>query len=308
MNKLFAFIIIVFMCSTSSLEAQKENFIGKWDLETEKDGQTLPSWLEIYKSGHGTLVGNFVFAFGSARPVSEFQYDDGSIFFSIPNQWEPKGQNMVFSATEENDILSGVMIYTDGTTATWKGVRAPKLEYNKNPVWGDKIDLFNGENLEGWSVKGNNEWEIIDGILTNKKSGGNLISNDLFNDFKLNVEFRYPEGSNSGIYLRGRYEVQIQDDRGKEAANTLFGGVYGFLTPNENMAGNPGEWQSYEITLIGRRVTIVANGQPVIVEQNIPGITGGALDSKEGEPGPILIQGDHGPVEFRKIEITPVTN
>ena len=65
------------------------------------------------------------------------------------------------------------------------------------------------------------------------------------------------------------------------------------------------EISPYDITLIGRRVTVVANGKAIIVDQIIPGITGGALDSKEGEPGPIMLQGDHGPVEYRNIIITP---
>ena len=124
-------------------------------------------------------------------------------------------------------------------------------------------------------------------------------------DFKLHLEFRIPEGSNSGIYLRGRYEVQITDSKGMEPSDIQFAGVYGFLTPNEMAAKSAGEWQTYDIVLIGRRVTIIANGVPVIVDQIIPGITGGAIDSKEGEPGPILIQGDHGPIELRNIVITP---
>jgi hypothetical protein len=85
----------------------------------------------------------------------------------------------------------------------------------------------------------------------------------------------------------------------------LFSGVYGFLTPNTMAAKKPGEWQSFDITLVGRLVTVVANGKPVIIEQNIPGITGGALDSREAEPGPIMLQGDHGPIEYRNIILTP---
>jgi hypothetical protein len=122
-------------------------------------------------------------------------------------------------------------------------------------------------------------------------------------DFKLHIEFKYPEGSNSGVYLRGRYEVQVEDGYGKEPSSIYLGGVYGFLTPNENMAKKAGEWQSYDITLVGRRVTVVANGKTIISRQIIPGITGGALNSKEGNPGPILLQGDHGAVEYRNITI-----
>jgi hypothetical protein len=126
-----------------------------------------------------------------------------------------------------------------------------------------------------------------------------------FGDFKLHIEFRYPAESNSGVYLRGRHEVQIQDDYGLAPMNDRFSGVYGFISPSEITAKKAGEWQTYDITLVGRMVTIVANGKRVVCDQEIPGITGGAIDSKEGEPGPLLLQGDHGPVEFRNIVITP---
>ena len=116
-----------------------------------------------------------------------------------------------------------------------------------------------------------------------------------FKDFKIHVEFKYPKESNSGLYLRGRYEVQIADNIGTPPSSIYFGGVYGLLTPNENVAMKAGEWQSYDITLIGRRVTIEANGKTIIDGQNIAGMTGGALDNHEAEPGPIMLQGDHGP-------------
>ena len=162
------------------------------------------------------------------------------------------------------------------------------------------------KNLDGWhSQKPNNQWVAEGGILKSPKPGTNLITDQKFDDFKLHIEFRYPEEGNTGIYLRGRYEVQIEDSKGKEPASIYLGGIYGFLTPNENVAKAPGEWQTYDITLIGRRVTIVANGKAIITDQIIPGITGGAIDSKEGEPGPIMLQGDHRPAEYRNIVITP---
>src|SRR5690606_11597224 len=189
---------------------------------------------------------------------------------------------------------------------SWTGKRAPELRRSSPPVWGEPIELFNGKDLSGWRAAGPNQWVVKDGILFSPKAGANLITEQKFNDFKLHVEFRYPKGSNSGIYLRGRYEVQILDtDKDEHPSNILFGGVYGFLTPGEIAATGPDEWQTYDITLVGRKVTIVANGKTIISDQEIPGITGGALDSNEGEPGPIYLQGDHGPIEFRKITITP---
>jgi hypothetical protein len=152
---------------------------------------------------------------------------------------------------------------------------------------------------------GNNQWVVENGVLRSPKSGANLVTDNKFTDFKLHIEFRYDKGSNSGVYLRGRYEVQIADSKGKEPLVDELGAVYGFLAPSEQVAKDPGEWQSYDITLVGRMVTIVANGKQIICNTAIPGITGGALDSNEGEPGPLLLQGDHGPIEFRNIVLTP---
>ncbi|MFN5932191.1 MAG: DUF1080 domain-containing protein, partial [Sphingobacteriales bacterium] len=112
-------------------------------------------------------------------------------------------------------------------------------------------------------------------------------------------------GSNSGVYLRGRYEIQVCDTRGPEPARDSLGAIYGFIIPNRPAWKNPGEWQTLDVTLVGRIVTVALNGQTIISEQPIPGITGGALDSKEGEPGPIMLQGDHGPIDYRNIIIRP---
>ena len=278
---------------------------GRWDLEMEFMGKTVPSWLEVRHSGHETLVGRFVFAFGSARPIAEVKTVDNRFNFSLPRQWEPEGNDMVFHGTLEEGKLKGTMIYTDGTVVPWNGQPAPALAHTSDPKWNKPVALFNTKDLNGWQAdKAENQWVIEDGILTNPKSGANLISDEKFTDFKAHIEFRYPEGSNSGIYLRGRYEVQIADNYGLPPMDIYFGGVYGFLEPNENAAKKAGEWQAYEITLIGRRVTIVANGKTIIQDQTIPGITGGALDSNEAAPGPFMIQGDHGPVEFRKFEVS----
>jgi hypothetical protein len=136
-------------------------------------------------------------------------------------------------------------------------------------------------------------------------SGSNIITDAVFNDFQLHIEFRIPAGSNSGVYLRGRYEIQIVDSKGQEPNVGLLGAIYGFLSPTEMMANAAGEWQSFDVTLAGRLVTLAVNGKTVICNQEIPGITGGAIDSNEGEAGPIMIQGDHGPIDLRNILITP---
>jgi hypothetical protein len=167
--------------------------------------------------------------------------------------------------------------------------------------------LFDGKDLKGWHAMGNNnQWVAESGILRNKQGGSNLVTDEVFDDFKLHIEFRCPRDGNSGVYLRGRYELQIEDlGGGQEPPNDGVGAIYGFLGPVEMAAKPTGEWQSYDVTLVGRLVTIVFNGKTVMCRGEIPGITGGALNSYEGEPGPIYLQGDHGPIEFKNIVITP---
>ena len=300
------FLFAVF--SLNVTQAQEGHTLeGKWNLTIDQEGEKLPSWLEIRHSGTNTLIGRFTYAFGSARPVAEIEKHGELFSFEIPPQWEPGAANMEFEGEIVGDGLAGTMIYVDGKTYNWTATKSPKLQYYKNAKEGKTVKLFNGKNLNGWVMKPGNQWAVLDGILTSSKPGVNLISEEKFNDFKLHAEFRYPEGSNSGMYLRGRYEVQIADNIGLEPSSIYFGGIYGLLTPNENVAMKAGEWQTYDITLIGRRVTIVANGKTVISNQNIEAMTGGALDNNEAEAGPIMIQGDHGPVEFRKLEITPLS-
>lgn len=278
---------------------------GRWDITLYMNGKELPSWLEVELSGIKTLVGRYVGTGGSARPISKINFSSGKMNFAIPPQWDRSDNDMVFEASLQGDSLTGTMIATDGKSYNWVGHRAPSLRRTKAPVWGKPIALFNGKDTKGWHALGANQWIVENGVLRSPHSGANLVTDQIFTDFKLHIEFRYPKESNSGVYLRGRYEVQVEDDKGLEPTSHHFSGIYGFLPPSEMMAKAAGEWQSYDITLVGRMVTVIANGKTVICNQEIPGITGGALNSKEGEPGPIYIQGDHGPVDYRNIIITP---
>ncbi|MFT4032694.1 MAG: DUF1080 domain-containing protein [Siphonobacter sp.] len=279
---------------------------GRWDLTVKAEETTSPSWLEVTHSGNHTLVGRFVGSGGSARPIAKVKFNDGKLSFSIPPQWENSDQDLVVNGVLEGDKLSGTMVSPNGKTYTWTGVRAPSLVRTKEPVWGKPVVLFNGKDLSGWHTMGNkkNQWVVENGVLKSPQSGANFVTDKTFNDFKLHIEFKYPKGSNSGVYLRGRYEVQVVDSKGMEPQIDMLGSVYGFLTPNELPAKDANEWQSYDITLVGRRVTVALNGKTVICDTIIPGITGGAIDSNEGEPGPIYLQGDHGPIEYRNIRIT----
>lgn len=278
---------------------------GKWDISVNVNGKMFPSWLEVRHSGLEMLVGRFVGIGGSARPVSRINIKDGKMSFSIPPQWEPESNDLYVEGTLQGDSLTGTMIFSNGQKHDWVGKRAPSLRRKIAPVWGKPIHLFDGSNMNEWHATGKNQWKVESGLLRSPHSGSNIVTNRVFNDFKLHIEFRYPKESNSGVYLRGRYEIQIIDSDDEEPSDVLLGGVYGFLTPSEMVAKSPGEWQTFDITLIGRMVTIVANGKMIICNQAIPGITGGAIDSDEGAPGPILLQGDHGPIDFRNIIITP---
>ncbi len=307
MKKTAFCMVAMLIISLYVIGQEQHPLVGQWDLEVSIDGKLSPSWLEVRKSGFETLVGRFVYAFGSARPVAEIKYNDGNFNFTIPKQWERGDGDMVFSGTVENGLLKGQLKYPDGNTYQWTGTRAPELKDIPNPKWSEPIELFNGKDLSGWKAdRDNNQWTVKNGILTSPSSGANLISEQEFFDFKLHAEFRFPENGNSGIYLRGRYEAQIFDSQEKPINDLQFGAIYGFLPPNYNAANAPGEWQTMDITLIGRRITIVANGITILENQIIPGITGGALNSRESEPGPFMIQGDHEPVEFRSFVVTPV--
>lgn len=305
----YLFLLISFF-SASEVHASNDQVLhepieGRWDLTVQIDGRSAASWLEVRRSGNIYLTGHFVADGGSARPISQIIFKDNKMSFHIPPQWEVSDKDLIVEGILKDDKLVGTMITPRGQVCSWVGVRAPSLWRDKPTVWGKPIQLFNGKNLEGWEALGKNQWVVENGILRSPKPGANIRSTKTFNDFKLHIEFRCAKESNSGVYLRGRYEVQVEDSKGMEATNIHLGGLYGFIDPLEMVAKEPGEWQYFDITLEGRLVTIVANGKTIIYKQQIPGITGGALDSNEGAPGPIMMQGDHGPIEYRNIIITP---
>ncbi len=286
--------------------------IGRWDITVRNPGGgTSPSWLDIQLSGRSTLVGYYVGRGGSVRPISRIHQQGDRIHFSVPVQWEEPDRDLTFEARLADGKLVGKHTDQNGKQFEWTGVRAPALRPEGEPRWGTPIELFNGKDLSGWRPRHTGRqhgWKVENGMLRNLKPGVDLVTTDTFGDFKVHAEFRYPKGSNSGLYLRGRYEAQIEDNYGRPPESHLIGGIYGFLTPRINAAKPAGEWQTYDVTLVGRYVTVVLNGQEVIDRQEIPGITGGALDSNEGEPGPIMLQGDHGPIDFRKVTLTPALN
>jgi hypothetical protein len=300
-------LVVVAVCPGGE-EKPAGSLVGRWDLTVQGKDGSYPSWLEVRLSGRRTLVGSFVGRFGSARPISRVELDGDRVSFTVPPQWEDRKDDLRFEGRLRGDNLSGTTTDEKGRPVEWTGRRAPSLKRSRPPEWGEPVELFNGKDLSGWKPRNagkKNGWVVKEEALVNATPGNDLLTERKFTDFKLHAEFRYPKGSNSGIYLRGRYEVQIEDNYGEEPECHKIGGVYGFLTSSVNAAKPAGQWQAVDVTLVGRVVTVLLNGERVIDRQAIPGITGGALDSDEAAPGPILLQGDHGRIEFRKVTLTP---
>ncbi|MFN0120972.1 MAG: DUF1080 domain-containing protein [Blastocatellia bacterium] len=283
--------------------------LGRWDLTVQAaDGTPYPSWVEFSLRKETELMGRFVGRFGSVRHMTQVEFADGEVLFRIPVQYESAKADLVFRGMLAGGKLSGTSEDENGKTISWTGARAPEMRRAAAPRWGRPLEIFNGKDLSGWKPRNpsrGNCWVVENGALTNHTPCVDLISEQKFTDFKLHAEFNIVPRSNSGVYLRGRHEVQINDDYGRVIDSLRMGGVYGFLKPAENASGKAGAWQSYDITLTGRRVTIVLNGKTIIDNEEIAGITGGALDSNESAPGPLMLQGDHGKIAFRKITITP---
>jgi hypothetical protein len=296
-------VLLTTLASLAALQAAPPPIIGRWDLTFQRaNGATSSGWLEVRHSGTKALVGSFVGLSGSARPVSEVKVTGAELRFTIPPQWERGDGDVAVTARLENDRLAGSMAIGSVAPVTFTGVRAPALRRASLPQWEKPEPIFNGRDLSGWHAAGTSEWEADQGILRNRKSGGNLITDATFTDFRLHAEFRYPKDGNSGVYLRGRYEVQVADTGDERAVDSL-GAIYGFLEPSESAAKAAGEWQTFDVTLVGRMVTVVLNGTTIIANREIPGPTGAALDSDEGAPGPLLLQGDHTAIEYRNITV-----
>jgi hypothetical protein len=281
--------------------------LGRWDLTVQGADGPYPSWLHVHLRKETELQGRFVGRFGSVRNLTTVDYRGGTLTVAVPVQYEQNKSDLQFEGKLVGDTLQGTTQDADGKTLKWTGVRAPAIGPETPATWGTPAPLFNGRDLAGWKPRSAEKagcWSVVDGALTATPPCVDLISERTFGDAKLHVEFMYPAKSNSGLYLRGRYEVQIQDDAGKALDALRMGGVYGFLRPYTDAARAAGEWQTYDITLRGQRVTVVLNGKTIVDNGVIPGITGGALDSNEGAPGPLMLQGDHGKVAFRMITLT----
>jgi Domain of Unknown Function (DUF1080) len=209
-------------------------FLGRWDLTLKAPEREYPSWLEITQEG-GQFQARMTSRWGHARPLPKIEIAKGHIQFVSPKEEEERKDDMVFEGTLSGDRLVGTTTGPDGTPWQWTGERAPKLTRKGEPKWGKPIELFNGKDLSGWMPSDPNataKWTAENGTLVSPGHGSELITTAKFSDFKLHIEFNCGKGANSGIYLRGRYEVQIENDPEPEGPTMRTGGVYGFLAPS----------------------------------------------------------------------------
>jgi len=281
-------------------------FVGRWDFDVHPAAGVGANWLGVTENV-GKLEVWFQPTGGHVIQMKDARVDGSTLTFTAAaatanhpaTTWElhPSG-----------DKLTGVQKH-GGQTTELTGVRAPELNRTAPKAWSKPERLFNGKNLDGWEPIGDpskSHWVVKDGVLLNEAHGANLKSVRKFDDFKVHFEVNCPEDANSGFYLRGRYEMQLEYvAAGSEPAERSMGAIYGRIPGSSQLPRTPGKWESFDVTLVGRTVTIVRNGVKIIDAKQIEGITGGALDADEGEPGPFYIQGDHtGGLMFRNITVS----
>ena len=287
--------------------AGDEQFNGRWDIKVINEPRNRAWWLEVDGAGTSALKGRFVgFPGGNINDIPEMSISGGELTF----KWDRNKEHQVYRARLAGDKLEG-SFESGRQKLQWIGVRAPVLPEKDDGSWkkGKPVKLFDGKSLAGWQplIAGQPlGWTVTDGIMGNTPAANNLVSEKKFWNFDLHAEFRVSKETNSGIGLRARYEVQILDDYGKPPNTHGNGALYSRILPTENASRPPGEWQTLDIRLIGRQVSVTLNGKKIIVKQQVEGLTAMASDPNEAEPGPITLQGDHRAVEFRSLVVTPL--
>lgn len=345
MRRLYVTLALAAAALLPALSQRAGNpFVGRWNMTVTSASDRFPSWMEAVEQ-EGNLQVRVQGRTGNVNPAAAVKMDGARLIVTVTaavpareadenRPAAPARPELVWELTGKGGNLTGTQRQGD---RQWQltGVRAPALQRAAPASWGDPEPLFNGKDLTGWTAINNtpeaitgaftNNWIAKDGELVNQSRGSNLRTVRTFDDFKLHAEFYCLAGCNSGIYLRGRYELQVTPPPQPARAGAPGGGpggsggapspsprnpflgigsIYGQLGPSTPPASQPG-WQTYDVTLAGRRVTVVFNGVTIIEKQEIPGITGGALDSNEAEPGPIYLQGDHpGSVRYRNLTIS----
>ncbi len=316
--------------------AADQDFNGRWDLTVHNNpGCTVTCawWLEVSGAGTPAQKATFVgFSDGSLHELPDAKIKDGVLHFAYDRpagrgrgaaSGAPGGaargagagraptpaQHIDYEVRYVSGKLEGRMI--GGKNLTFTGERATVINEHDDGTWakGTPIVLFNGKDLTGWTgIRTENAegWTVENGLLTSKGHADDLVTKAKYWNFELHAEYRIQEGSNSGIGLRGRYEVQIAADYGREPGLHGTGALYTRIVPPVN-AGKPyGEWNVYDIRLVGMEVTGILNGVKLYEKGVIDGLTGIAYDPYEGKPGSLELQGDHGEVEFRNVVLTPL--
>lgn len=302
-------LLLLFALAILPCLAADDTFNGRWNIKVINEPRNRAWWLEVTGAGAGgPMKGRFVGApGGDMNDIADLSVRNGELNFTF----DRGNQHLVYRARLEGDELHGS--FDNGKDKMrWVGKRAPKILDKDDGSWreGTPVKLFNGKNLDGWLplVPGKElGWLVSGGILKNEAAANNLISKEKFWNFALHAEYRIPAGSNSGIGLRARYEIQILEDFGKPPNSHGNGALYSRIVPSVNASRPPGEWQTMDIRLVGRQVTVVLNGRKVIDKGEVEGLTAVASDPDESAPGPITLQGDHKEVEFRAVVITPLT-
>lgn len=324
-------LLIVAVLSSSAQEVAP--FLGRWAL-------TIPSgragWLEVTQED-GYLDGRILWGGGSVVPLESVYVEKDTFFATRHDKVERKNdagevvrtqvytETITARVTGKNELsLTQTEVNRNGIgvrTEAFSGKRIPDLPPAPDLsaiTFGDPIVLFNGVDLEGWKLTDPDErngWRAEEGLLVNdpvQEEGkprihyGNLRTEGEFEDFNLSLEVRVEPKGNSGVYLRGVYEVQVMDSHGMARDYHHMGAVYSRITPTETAEKPAGQWQEMNITLVDRHITVELNGTTIIDNQPLLGCTGGALWSDEFRPGPIYLQGDHTGVTYRNLVLRPV--
>ncbi len=324
---------IVYANACPNDDETENSFIGMWGMSIESGGV---AWLNIHEN-QGFLDGELLWIGGSVLPVSDiYLVDDNTLVVTRTGEKvHEKGESdkerthirtWTLRITKTGDAIKGTMTGPswDGTgeqVNAFSGKRMPPVGPApdlKSITYGKPISLFNGKDTKGWrpiDPKKANGFKVVNGTLQNDPvqpedgtylSYGNLRTEAEFNDFNLKLEVNVPEGHNSGIFLKGLYEVQVVDSYGSPVDSHNMGALYSRITPTEAVEKPGGEWQTLDITLVDRHVTIILNGTKIIDNKAVDGPTGGAMSPDVFAPGPLYLQGDHGNVAYRNIVLTPV--
>jgi 3-keto-disaccharide hydrolase len=314
MKILIVSILATALALTAAAQDVKE-FLGRWDMTvTSATGEAYPQWMELTDNG-GKIEGRVQPRGGAWHPIVGAHVESGKLIVDVGEARPGSEINWELTSPSAGK-LTGIEKRGDANGPTLAGVKAPSLDRPMPKKWTKPRPLFDGKDLNGWEPIGNvenNKWVARNGELVNDnpevpgqkmRPAANIMTTDKFQDFKLHIEVNCPEGGNSGIYLRGRYELQVGTEGGKLPSHEM-GAIYSWYQPPTGAENNLGKWTSFDVTLVGRHVTVLRDGKMYHDNVELPGPTGGALDSNEAEPGPFYLQGDHhGIIEYRNITIS----